>query len=381
MQADCTGTGPENEQMESLGPYALTRAETRQVTAGKRDRLYGFMLRASIGFLVFSTVLMAGFKMNEDFLDANSRLAILMESLSAQENNLSHPKINVKANFRDEEKASLVIPLTASIDRENVGVREEFTRNKFVVTLSGYSDYVPDEIELVSDSTIMDAVGVYRQNHDVVVEVYCRGRYDYEMTTGSGALTLHFMETGDDYAASAVVWLPYEDRNRLALPEWRQVLDKFAADNNVKLYMAPDMREEYTQSDVIAFANEIKADMVLGVQVGQTDAQQSCLTGICNTAYFIPDYNSAHLSVVMAGVFVEQMQMDIRGFEEAGSGDPLVSEAAVPAAMVKISLTREDMESIENEYKLNQKIAASLADTMRSVLENVINTEEKGNEN
>lgn len=381
MQADCTGTGPENEQMESLGPYALTRAETRQVTAGKRDRLYGFMLRASIGFLVFSTVLMAGFKMNEDFLDANSRLAILMESLSAQENNLSHPKINVKANFRDEEKASLVIPLTASIDRENVGVREEFTRNKFVVTLSGYSDYVPDEIELVSDSTIMDAVGVYRQNHDVVVEVYCRGRYDYEMTTGSGALTLHFMETGDDYAASAVVWLPYEDRNRLALPEWRQVLDKFAADNNVKLYMAPDMREEYTQSDVIAFANEIKADMVLGVQVGQTDAQQSCLTGICNTAYFIPDYNSAHLSVVMAGVFAEQTQMDIRGFEEAGSGDPLVSEAAVPAAMVKISLTREDMESIENEYKLNQKIAASLADTMRSVLENVINTEEKGNEN
>ena len=81
--------------------------------------------------------------------------------------------------------------------------------------------------------------------------------YDYELVTGSNALTVIFRDMGDSYAASAVVWLPYEDRNRLALPEWRQRLARFAADNRIKLYMASDMPEQYSQDEVIAFANRI----------------------------------------------------------------------------------------------------------------------------
>lgn len=346
--------------------------EAGQTAAGERDRLYHSMLMASVVFLVLSVVLMTGFKLNEEFLDANSRLGVRMESL-AQEKNLPHPKINVKAEFLDEKKSSLVIPLTVPINRENVDIREEFTRNKFVVTLSGYSGSVQDGLELVSDSTIMDAVGVYRQDDDVVVEVYCRDAYDYEMMTDSHSLTVNFKSREGTYAATAVVWLPYHDKNRLALPEWRQALDKSAADNHIKLYMASDMQEEYTQSDVIAFANKIGADMVLGIQVEQTDGPQSCLTGICNTSYFIPGYNSAHLSVVMAEAFVSRTQMAIQGFEEAGSDNPLVSEATVPAAMIKISLTQKDMESVENEYRLNEKITASLGATMSGIQDNYMN--------
>lgn len=360
--------------------YALTWAEQKQITADKRDHLYWTAFKVSIGFAVLSVALMAGFKFNEKFFDANSRIGILMETVSAQENNLSYPKINVKANFKDEKNSSLVIPLTASIDKESINVREEFTQNKFVITLSEYSACVPDGVELVSDSNIMDAVGVYRQSDDVVVEVYCRGWYDCELVTGNNAVTVNFKQIQDQYAATAVVWLPYHDKNRLALPEWRQSLDKFATDNNVKLYMAPDMQEEYTQAEVIAFANEIQADMVLGVEVEQTGQQQAYLTGICNTTYFMPDYNSAQLSVIMTETFAELTQIRIQGFEESNSSSLLVSEAVVPAAMVRISLTQKDMESVENTYQLNESIAAALKETMSGVLENYINVEEIGHE-
>lgn len=57
-----------------------------------------------------------------------------------------------------------------------------------------------------------------------------------------------------------------------------------------------------------------------------------------------------------------------------------MSEAAVPAAIVRLSLTKKDMASVENEYKINQKIAVSLEDTMAGILENYLKTEEKGNE-
>lgn len=347
---------------------ALTREETARITAGKRDKLYRSMQIFSTVFAVVSIALMAGFKMNEGFFDASSRIGILMESVNAQEDSLSAPKVNVRTSFRDEAGSRLVIPLIAPIASEDVSIREEFVQNKYVITLSGYSQYIPNGVELVSDSTIMDAVGVYRQNNDVVVEVYCRDLYDYELVMGSSVLTVNFVDMGDQYAASAVVWFPYNDRNRLALPEWRQSLDKFAADNRMKLYMASDMQEEYTQEDVIAFANRIHADMVLGVQVEVTSEQQSYMTGICNTMYFIPDYNSTHLSIVMAETFVEATQIGIREFVEGDDTHILVAEATVPSAAVIISLTQKDMESVENEYKLNGKIVEALEKTMGTIL-------------
>ena len=97
-----------------------------------------------------------------------------------------------------------LIPLQEPIAAEDISIREEFIQNKYVITLSGYSENVPNRMELVSDSTIMDAVGVYRQNEDVVVEVYCRDLYDYDLTMGNGSLTVDFKEIGDSYAASAV---------------------------------------------------------------------------------------------------------------------------------------------------------------------------------
>lgn len=355
---------------------ALTRAEIEEITAGKRDELYRSLQIAAVSFAVVSGVLTAGFKINEDFFDASNRIGILMESVNTQENSLMAPKLNVRTAFRDEDRSRLVIPLQEPIAVEDVSVREEFVRNKYVITLSGYSEYVPNGVELVSDSTIMDAVGVYRQNEDVVVEVYCGELYDYELAVGNGALTVDFKEIGDSYAASAVVWFPYTDRNRLALPEWRQSIEKFAQDNQIKLYMASDMQEEYTQEDVVSFANRIHADMVLGVQVEESSGQQSYMKGVCNTTYFIPDFNSAHLSVVMAEAFLESVQgavqMEMRGFEEGDDSCVLVSEATVPSAVIQISLTQKDMESVENEYKLNGKIVEALEKTMEVILQDYI---------
>ena len=356
--------------------YALTRAEAAQLVAERRDRLYKSMQTIAIGFVVVSIAVMTGFKINEDFFDASSRIGILMESVNTQESGLSAPKVNVRTSFQDEKKSRLVIPLQEPIASEDISIREEFIQNKYVITLSGYSSNVPNGVELVSDSTIMDAVGVYRQNEDVVVEVYCSDLYDYDLVTGSSSLTVNFKEIGDSYAASAVVWFPYADRSRLSLPEWRQSIDQFAADNHIRLYMASDLQEEYSQEDIVLFANRIGADMVLGVQVEGNSEQQSYMTGICNTTYFIPDYNRAYYnaqpSVVMAEAFLEAVQIQMRGFEEGGDRYVLVSEATVPSAVIRISLTQRDMESVESEYKLNGKIVAALEKTMGDIVQSYI---------
>ncbi|MDE6365847.1 MAG: hypothetical protein K2L86_16590 [Lachnospiraceae bacterium] len=231
----------ESIHCEPIEEGALTRTETEQILSGKRDRIYHWMTTASVVFAVVSVVMMMAFKQHEGVFDASSRIGILMESVNAQEMRASAPKLNVRTTFRDENGKRLVLPLKEPVASSDIHIREEFTQNKYVITLTGYSKYMPNSVELVSDSSIMDAVGVYRQQEDVVVEVYCVDRYDCELVINDNALAVNFQEIGDLYAASAVIWLPYEDRNRLALPEWRQRLEKAASDHQVRLYLAPDM--------------------------------------------------------------------------------------------------------------------------------------------
>jgi hypothetical protein len=343
---------------------ALTIAEMDQIISGKRDKLYSAALKLTMVFCVVSVLLMIAFKINEDFFDANSRIGQLMESVNAQEEEQEYPKINVKVSFKDEKSHKLVIPLDATLDKDNIDVRNEFTKNKYVITLEGYSANLHDDIELTSDSGIMDAVGLYRQNTDVVVEVYCNDTYDCNVELSNNSLSLNFDSIDAGYAAKAVIWLPYSEKKRLALNEWHQKLDKAASENNVKLYITTDMQEEYTQQDVVDFANRINADMVLGIEFDLTDTDKSYMTGICNTMYFVPEHNSAELSILFSEIFYEATELDMTGFYEADSTNPLVSEATVPSAMVKVMLAQKDLESVENEYKLNEKIVTALESTI-----------------
>lgn len=349
-------------------PQTLTSAELEQIIAQKRDCLYRKSAVTAVIFCIAAAALMAAFKLNEDFFDASSRFGLLMDSVNAQEENCAYPKINVKAVFDDTAESKLEIPLDALQDHENITIHEEFTKNKFVVTLEGASENIPDGIRLTSDSRIMDAVGIYRQNLDVVVEVYCKETYSYVVENVGNALIVHFLPLRSNYDAVAVVYIPYEDRSRLELPEWHQSLKKYVSDNRIRLFMASDMQESYTQQDVIEFAERIEADVVLGIDVSvDAKAQQTTAAAVCNTTYFISDFNSAQLSVIFAEKLVSETQITFLGFEEADENTPLVALATRPSAMIKISQSQKDAESVETVYKFNERIVAVIKNTLGSI--------------
>lgn len=353
---------------EPIEPETLTSAEQEQIVSQKRDTFYKLSVGAAIVFFVAATSLITAFKINEDFFDANSRLGLLMESINAQEENDAYPKINVKVNFDDRNEAKLVIPLDMLNMDDDIVVREEFTQNKLIIKLTGAAEYLSDGIKITSDSQIMDAVGVYRQNLDVFVEVYCRNSYSYALNNAGGHLTVSFFPLRTNYDAVAVIYLPYEDRNRLALPEWQQSIAEYAAQNRIRLFMAPNMQEPYTEQDVIAFAEKIDADLVLGIEVStDADIQQTKGTAICNTTYFMPDFNSAQLSVVFAEAFLTETSFPISGFEEADERTPLVFKAICPASMIKVLQTQKEAESIEAVYQLNEQLVATIIHTLSTV--------------
>ncbi len=359
-----------NDIMDMVnGGIMLTKEEKALIISLKRDRFYAQARVAAIVLCVLSVMLMVGFKFNEGFLDANSRFSLLMDSVNRIEENLSYPKINVRAEFEDVPNAQLVLLPDTPIAVENVSVREEFTKNKIVVTLSGASESVQDGVKLVMDSDIMDAVGVYRQNQDVVVEIFCNDIYNWKLGARENGLVVSFESLHRMEDKTVVVYMPYEDRNRLAIPEWQQSLSKFAADNHIRLFLAYNMQESYTQQEIVEFANAIRADMLLGIEV-KRNAQGTKFDAvtICNTAYFIPDFNSAQLAILLEEAFSDVTGAEPAGFRECVEEDVLISQAVIPAAMVELSVPQSDLDRVEVLYKLNESILAAMKRTITDAL-------------
>lgn len=351
-------------------PPALTLEEKESIVREKRNRFYDAALRAAIAFCVVSVLIMTGFKLNEDFFDANSRISLLMERLKAEQQKLLYPKLNVRANFIDEPSSRLAISLANPISTQNISVREEFTQNKVVVTLTGASADISDGINIVSDSQIMDAVGVYRQDTDVVVEVYCKDTYSWTLENKPNEISLTFGDIKDAYGSIAVVYLPFEDKNRLVMSEWQQSLSRFAADNSLKLFLSYNMQENYTVEDIVGFANRIDADMLLGVSVSADDsAEGESAQVVFNGTYFIPDFGSTQLAIAAAETILKETQFEVAGFRECEDSDVIVKAATIPAAFIEISQPAEDMGNVEASYKLNENIIEALKGTLASSIE------------
>ncbi len=361
---------PEDNIIEE--PPVLTEAEIVSLVREKRNIFYDKALRAAIVFSVVSVLLMTGFKLNEDFFDANSRISLLVERLNEEQQKLLLPKLNVKANFVDEPQSRLAIQLSKPIATQNISVREEFIRNKLVITLSNASADINDGLNIVSDSTIMDAVGVYRQGADVVVEVYCNGNYGWTMDNTSNMLSFSLVDIKKMYDNIAVVYVPYEDKNRLVMSEWQQALSRFAADNNLKLFLAYNMQESYTEQDIVDFANYIDADMLLGVSVNADSViTDDSVQIVCNSEYFIPGFGSVQLAAGAAEAILEETKITVKGFRECGDDDILVKVAKIPAAVVEISQPVSDAANIEASYKLNESIIEAIKGTLTASLEQI----------
>ncbi len=349
-------------------------SEAGQIIAQNRDRLYRHTMVAAIVFCIISAILMAGFKQNEGFFDANSRLGLLLEQINEQDQILSYPKINVKAVYKDERASKLVIRPDMPIESLDIEVREEFTKKKVVITFLEAAEYFADNVQIVSDSAIMDAVGIYRQNKDVVVEVYCKDTYSWTIDSQADKITLQFDALRAAYSGVAVVYQPYADRNRLMIPEWQQSIAEFAANNHMKLFLASNMLEEYTEQEVVTFANTVQADILLGIAVESSEtAEQASAVTVCNTTYFIPNFGSTQLAILAAGVFAAETQLVPKGFRECGAEDILVSQAVVPAAFLELTLPASETENVESVYKLNESIVTALMQT----LEQAFNLTEK----
>jgi hypothetical protein len=230
-----------------------------------------------------------------------------------------------------------------------------------------YEEHVADEINLVGDLKIMDAAGAYFQNGNVTVEVYCNDSYGYDVAVDNSSVTVNFYNVDDRYGYKAVVWTPYSERNRFSISTFEDELEQFAQDRGIKLYLAWQLENEYSQDDIIEFSNGIGADMVVGIdmeELAQDLTESSYMYGVCNTSYFIPEFDSTALSIKLVEGFAQALDFEVKEFEEADLDTPLVYDAVVPTALIRLAVSEK-----ENEYSLTENIIYGIENTINSVID------------
>lgn len=297
----------------------------------KRDKLHRNTLIITGIFAFLAFVLMFVFKRNEVFWEIHALATPTWESSIT--NPVSGARHSMNVNFKSEHQSKLVIPLSYPVSNNQITLKEEFTQNKLVVTLHEASDCINEDTTIVTDTRYMEAVGVYKQNSDIVVEIYCNSPYEYTMTKENSSLEIKFEQLRTVYDKVAVIYIPYESRNRLSKAEWQEELYETARQKNMKLYLSYGMQERYTQDDIVSFANRVRADALVGVEFCN-DGSSKKMTAVCNSTYFIPDFGSVQLAGMLGETFKDEINMNFEGIRECHDDECIVKDAIVPAAMI-----------------------------------------------
>lgn len=335
----------------------------------KRDRLYRSTVIAAALFAVAVCGLMVCFKCFEDYFDSHGRIAMVAEAaLIEQENTIVSPirKRNFPVTVVDEPGAKLVIPFSAQIPKDKITVCEEFTQNKLVITLEDGISYMKEGTVLTSDSAWMEAVGVYRHEDNIVIEVYCQDTCGYQTVYENGTLSLSFLPLREQHERIIVVHTPWNHRSKFLIDEWNQTIQKLQETNKVKIYSAIAMQEEYSNEDVISFANRIHADMVIGMEF--VNAQSADVVTICNPEYFIPEFGNVELAALVEKEYAQTTGLAPLGVKACEEAQEWVMKSGVPTAIAQFQVSLSQ-KNVEQTYTLNQKMMKAFENIVQQIAE------------
>ena len=335
----------------------------------KRRGLYRGAVIAAGVFALATFGLIGCFKCYEDYFDSHGRIAVVAEAALLEQNNDSLSKIR-KRNFRvsivDEPEGKLIVPFREQTQINNITVCEEFTKNKLVVTLKGGTSYIEEGATLTSDSTWTEALGVYRHDKDIVIEVYCRDICGYQVAYENDMLIMSFLPLREQYNQFVVVYTPWSNRNNIHRNEWNQEIQELQEEYSVKIFSSIAMQEEYTNQEVVEFANRIHADMLIGMELIHSD--DSRVVTICNPQYFIPFFGNVELAALLEQEFVQITGLAGTGVKPLEVEQEWLALSGVPTALTQFYISL-DQKSVEQNYNLNQKMMQAFGNVIGQVTE------------
>lgn len=335
----------------------------------KRDRFYRGAFLTVILFTLSAGGLMIGFKRYEGYFDSHGKMTMAEQTVLTGQESTSigmFRKRNFPVTVLNESGARLVIPFSAPVQKDNITIFEEFVQAKLVITLKDGISYMEEGAVLTSDAAWTEAVGVYKDGRDIVIEVYCQEICGYQTAYENGTLTVSFVPLREQYEKVLVVYTPWENRSSLLINEWNQSIQKLQEYYPVKIFSTSMMQEKYQDGEVISFANRVHADMVIGMELVDTDVRQ--IVTVCNPDYFIPGFGNVELAALQEQEYAQKTGMTALGVKGCEEKKNWLKKSQVPTALTQIPVSAQQ-KNTEHTYTLNQKMMEALESIIKQLTE------------
>lgn len=337
-----------------------------------RDALYRKIAVSTAVFAVLCVILLVVYDRNVTFFESHGKIGTLAESeqqkVEMENSKKLYSKKHIAVQITDENSGELQIPLEENVSESQISIREEFLSNKIVISLAGENQIIANHANVISDSNYMNAISLYRQKEDTVIELFCNDVYSYTYGIEEGHFYIRFQDLKQSFDTTCLVYVPFSMKDHFALEDWNKELNVIAQKYQCKLFVCPQMQENYTQKAVLDFVNKHRIDYIMAVDVN-TNASQNGIHIICNPEYFIPDFHSVDLGVLMGENISHKVGIAITEVLSCKQDDELILQASMPAAGVMVEVTPPTVQSIEEEYSFYHGIMEGIKSALTELLE------------
>lgn len=257
----------------------------------------------------------------------------------------------------------LCIPLADTTTDDKLKLEANYVEQQLCITIQNQEEDFYSYNRVFGNVSAVNKILWNHEKDATQLLIQLKGVYEHNAFSKNNMLYLEFEKPRESYDKIVVL-----DAGNEKAQITTEVLNKLRArlsqsQTDLKVYCTGIDSADSTPEKKVAFANELKADMFISIQV--TDEKESLeqqgIETIYNPTFFIPGLNSITLSDTLEQNVCRKTGALAGGMIEGRKEDVLVSTATVPASIIRIGnySNRNDRELLEDDAYV-EKIAEGI---------------------
>lgn len=288
----------------------------------------------------------AGDQVRTDDGEASSQ-----QGVQQKENRLTMQEDKTATNY-------LCVPLSSELKAEQVRIENHYMDCEIWIYITAAPDNFYEGNALTGNLEKVVGGSFEEREKETILKLVLDGIYECKTILERGYLFLEFMLPGEIFDKIVVIdaghggsdtGFQYNDteEKELTLDIVKRLMTQM--DNtDVKVYYTRTEDKAISDERRAWLANEVKADMLISIHadMNEDDLMEYGTTTLYNETFFIPGFGSIELADMLEREVVTAISGKAIGLHAAGEKESVVSQAEVPAAMIKLGFLTNRQEAI-----------------------------------
>ncbi|MEG1847378.1 MAG: N-acetylmuramoyl-L-alanine amidase [Lachnospiraceae bacterium] len=310
----------------------------------KRTAIYGSIIAILIICILGYCINNRNIRGSSITASKNAEYSSARQDIASQ----NYKELQMKSATKDV--AYLEIPLSANTTEEQILLKSDYMEHTLHIMIEGLDENFYEKSMIEGNSAYVDSLSYHYNNRVTELMIHLTDIYEYTAFYKNNMLYLEFELPRTRYHQLLVIDAGNQESSDDLTPMIAQKLKDRLAQTEIKVYDTCMDTENPSVEKRVAFANQIKADMLISIQVRESvETSENMVQTIYHPTFFIPYLSSIELSNIVEREVAKSIGCQGKGLIAAGKQDVIANRATVPAAMVELGHVTDREEAKDTE--------------------------------